>query len=90
MPVVTCRMFRSPISAVATSAIFAAGVAGSASAETLKIAPEQPLQAVLDRAQDGDVIELVPGEYKGAIRIDHRVVLAGRPGAVLVGAGAGA
>jgi nitrous oxidase accessory protein len=71
------------------AAIFAAGVAGSASAETLKIAPEQPLQAVLDRAQDSDVIELAPGEYKGAIRIDHRVVLTGRPGAVLVGNGAG-
>ena len=44
--------------------IFAAGAAGFASAETLKVVPEQPLQAVLDRAQDGDVIELAPGEYK--------------------------
>ena len=51
--------------------------------------PEQPLQAVLDRAQDGDVIELAPGEYKGAIRIERRVVLSGRPGAVLDGGGAG-
>ena len=55
------------------AAIFAAGVPGFAGAETLKAAPEQPLQAVLDRAQDGDVIELAPGEYKGAIRIDRRV-----------------
>ncbi len=53
------------------AAILAAGVSGSASAETLRAAPEQPLQAVLDRAQDGDVIELAPGEYKGAIRIDR-------------------
>ncbi|MGA9090760.1 MAG: NosD domain-containing protein, partial [Bradyrhizobium sp.] len=74
---------------IVPAAIFAAGVAGSASAETIKAAPEQPLQAVLDRAQDGDVIELAPGEYKGAIRIDHRVVLEGRPGAVLAGGGAG-
>jgi nitrous oxidase accessory protein len=44
---------------------------------------------VLDRAQDGDVIELAPGEYKGAIRIDRRVVLTGWPGAVLDGGGAG-
>ena len=65
---------------IVPAAIFAAGIAGSASAETLKAAPEQPLQAVLDRAQDGDVVELGPGEYNGAIRIDHRVVLAGRPG----------
>ena len=71
------------------AAIFAAGAAGFASAETLKAAPEQPLQAVLDRAQDGDVIELAPGDYKGAIRIDRRVVLTGRPGAALDGGGAG-
>ena len=71
------------------AAIFAAGASGFAGAETLKAAPEQPLQAVLDRAQDGDVIELAPGDYKGAIRIDRRVVLTGRPGAVLDGGGAG-
>ena len=71
------------------AAIFAAGVPGFAVAETLKAVPEQPLQAVLDRAQDGDVIELAPGEYKGAIRIERRVVLTGRPGAVLDGGGAG-
>jgi nitrous oxidase accessory protein len=44
---------------------------------------------VLDRAQEGDVIELAPGEYQGAIRIDRRIVLTGRPGAVLNGSGAG-
>jgi len=71
------------------AAIFAAGIPGSAIAETLKAAPEQPLQAVFDRAQDGDVIELAPGEYKGALRIERRVVLSGRPGAVLDGGGAG-
>jgi nitrous oxidase accessory protein len=71
------------------AAALAAGVAGSAGAETLKISAEQPLQTALDRAQDGDVIELAPGEYKGAIRIDRRIVLTGRPGAVLVGDGTG-
>lgn len=74
---------------IVPAAIFAAGVSGSAVAETLKAAPEQPLQALLDRAQDGDVIELAPGEYKGALRIERRVILTGRPGAVLVGGGAG-
>jgi nitrous oxidase accessory protein len=71
------------------AAILAAGAAGFAGAETLKAAPDEPLQAVLDRAQDGDVIELAPGEYKGAIRIDRHVVLTGRPGAELNGSGAG-
>jgi nitrous oxidase accessory protein len=71
------------------AAIVAAGVPGFAAAETLKAAPEQPLQAMLDRAQDGDVIELAPGEYKGAIKIERHLVLTGRPGAVLNGGGAG-
>jgi nitrous oxidase accessory protein len=74
---------------IVPAAIVAAGVSASVSAETLKVAPEQPLQAVLDRAQDGDVIELAPGQYKGSITIDRRVVLTGRPGAALVGGGAG-
>ena len=71
------------------AALFAAGVSGSAVAETLTAAPEQSLQALLDRAQDGDVIELAPGEYKGGLRIERRVVLTGRPGAVLDGGGSG-
>ena len=74
---------------IVPAAILAAGVSASASAETLKIAPEQPLQAVLDRAQDGDVIELAPGEYKGGIKINRPVVLTGRQGAILVGGGTG-
>ncbi len=74
---------------ITPAAIFAAGVAGFASAETLRAVPEQPLQAVLDRAQAGDVIELAPGQYNGAIRIDRSVVLTGRPDAVLVGDGTG-
>lgn len=71
------------------AAIFAAGASGFAGAATLKLVPGQPIQAVLEQAQDHDVIELAPGEYKGAIRIDRSVELSGRPGAVLVGVGAG-
>jgi nitrous oxidase accessory protein len=71
------------------AAIVAAGLSTFANAATLKAVPGEPLQALLDRAQAGDVIELAPGEYKGAIRIDRTVVLAGRPGAVLLGAGVG-
>ena len=71
------------------AAIFAAGIPGFAGAETLKAVPEQPLQAMVDLAQDGDIIELAPGVYKGAIRIERRLVLTGRPGSVLEGSGAG-
>ena len=71
------------------AALVAAGLSGFASAETLTAVPGQPLQALLDRARDGDVIELAPGEYNGAIRIDRPLALTGRPGAVLDGGGAG-
>jgi nitrous oxidase accessory protein len=71
------------------AAIVAAGLSAFANAETLKAVPSEPLQAVLDRAHDGDVIELAPGEYKGPIRIDRRLALTGRPGAVLNGGGGG-
>jgi nitrous oxidase accessory protein len=77
------------LSRIAPAAILAAGISTFASAETLRAAPEQPLQAVLDRARDGDVVELDVGEYKGNFRIDRRLVLAGRPGVVLNGNGAG-
>ena len=71
------------------AALLAAGLSGFAGAETLTAAPDRPLQALLDRAHDGDVVDLAPGEYNGAIRIDRPLVLTGRPGAVLDGGGAG-
>ena len=37
------------------AAVLAAGISGFAVAETLKAAPEQPLQAMVDLAQDGDI-----------------------------------
>lgn len=36
------------------------------------------LQAILDRAAPGDVVELAPGRYDGPIRIDKRLTLRGR------------
>jgi nitrous oxidase accessory protein len=74
---------------MAPAAILAAGLMDMAAAAEHSIGPEQPLQAVLDAAQDGDVIDLAAGNYGGPIRIDHRVVLTGHPGAVLDGGGAG-
>ncbi|MBR0827821.1 nitrous oxide reductase family maturation protein NosD [Bradyrhizobium manausense] len=71
------------------AAIFVAGVVGPTSAAELKAVADQPLQAVLDRAQEGDVVKLAPGVYKGGIRIDRRLVLNGSPGAVLSGGGSG-
>jgi nitrous oxidase accessory protein len=70
-------------------AVLFAAITSSAVAETINVAPAQPLQAVLDRAQDGDVIALAAGEHVGAIKIDRRVTLAGEPGAVITGNGSG-
>jgi nitrous oxidase accessory protein len=77
------------LSLMLPAALVAAGLSGFATAETLTAVPGEPLQALLDRARDGDVVELAAGEYKEAIRIERRLVLAGRPGAVLDGGGAG-
>lgn len=74
---------------VPAAAIFAAGFSSFASAETLTLAPGQLTQRLLDQAQDGDVIVLAPGEHKGPIRIGHRIVLKGEPGAILAGSGTG-
>ena len=57
------------------AALVAAGFSGFADAETLTAAPDRSLQALLDRAHDGDIVELAPGEYRGAIRIDRPLVL---------------
>ncbi|WP_375314746.1 nitrous oxide reductase family maturation protein NosD [Bradyrhizobium sp. A5] len=70
------------------AALVAAGLSGFANAETLTAAPGRPLQALLDGARAGDVVELAPGEYHGPIRIDRSLELVGRQGAVLDGDGA--
>ena len=60
---------------IVPAAIFAAGVGGYATAAELKAKADQPLQAVLDRALEGDVVRLEPGIYKGGIRIDRPLTL---------------
>src|SRR4029079_5560625 len=49
---------------------------------------ENDLQAVLDRAVDGDVVVL-EGAHHGPVRLTHRVTLEGAPGAMLTGPGRG-
>ncbi len=71
------------------AALGAAGLSGFASAETLTAAPGQSLQAVLDGARAGDVVELAPGHYRGSIRIERPLQLVGSREAVLDGDGAG-
>lgn len=77
------------LSRMIPAALVAAGLSGFAEAETLTAAPEHPLQALLDVARAGDIVELAAGEYAGPIRIDRSIELVGKPGAVLDGGGAG-
>ena len=72
------------------AAIFAAGLALPAWAETLVIAPDEGSpQAILDRAADGDVVILKRGEHRGPIRITRKVTVEGEEGAILIGPGRG-
>jgi nitrous oxidase accessory protein len=65
--------------------IAVAGVSSLAGAAQISATPEMQIQAVLDHAQDGDVIELAPGEYRGPIRIERPITLTAKPGAVVIG-----
>ncbi len=63
--------------------------AGPARAE-LRVAPGQPLQALLDRAPTGMVVRLAAGVHRGPVVIARPLTLLGEPGAVLEGDGKGA
>lgn len=68
------------------AALVAASLVVRASALQLAMTPEVgDLQAVLDRAADGDEVHLAAGTYRGPLRIDHRITLAGETGAVITG-----
>jgi len=72
------------------AALAAAGLSSRAWAAQLSISPqEQDLQAVLDRAADGDEISLSPGTYHGPLHLAHRVTLSGTKGVAVAGTGTG-
>jgi len=72
------------------AALVAASFAAPALAAPLAVTPDvNDLQAVLDRAADGDEISLQQGTYRGPLRIIHAITLSGAPGAVVAGSGEG-
>jgi nitrous oxidase accessory protein len=75
----------------ALAAVMAASVgARAAPAETFSVTPEDgDLQAVLDKAADGDEIRLAAGSYRGPLHLARSVVLSGAAGAAIVGSGTG-
>ncbi len=74
------------ISAAVLAVTFAADLSSPSRAERIAVAPGEELQAVLDRAAEGDIVVLAAGEHKGPVRLDKRLTLQGEPGAVLQGA----
>lgn len=63
------------------------GSGSPASAARILVTPgEANLQAVLDRAADGDTIAL-QGEHRGPIKLTRELILEGTPGAAVVGPG---
>jgi nitrous oxidase accessory protein len=73
------------ITQILLAAVFAASIAAPVKAERVTVKPGEAVQAVLDRAAEGDVVTLAAGEHLGQARIDKRLTLEGEPGAVLVG-----
>ncbi|WP_300295991.1 nitrous oxide reductase family maturation protein NosD [Ferrovibrio sp.] len=71
------------------AATFAAGSVLSVRATELRVPPGTALQAVLERAAEGDVVILPAGDYRGPVRIDRRLTLQGEPGATVTGRGQG-
>lgn len=72
------------------AALVAAGLSPGAWAAQLSITPEEKnLQAVLDRAADGDSVSLSPGRYRGPLHLTHRVTLFGTSGTIVEGSGNG-
>ncbi len=79
-----------PIALFRLAALIAAGLGAYADAAQLSVMPEEKdLQAIIDRAADGDEILLSPGTYHGPLRLTHRITLCGAKGVVVVGAGKG-
>lgn len=58
-------------------------------AAELRVPPGTAVQAMLERAVEGDVVILPAGEYRGPVRIDRRLILQGEPGAIVTGPGQG-
>jgi hypothetical protein len=52
-------------------------------------AEASPLQARIDRARDGEIIEVGPGTYMGDLVIERRLRIVGRGRPLLVGSGTG-
>lgn len=72
-----------------TAMLVVAGFSRVAGAAQIDATPDRHLQAVVDQAQDGDIVELAPGEYRGSLRIERPISLIAKSGATVIGDGEG-
>ncbi|MCP8937399.1 nitrous oxide reductase family maturation protein NosD [Alsobacter sp. SYSU M60028] len=75
------------LAGLAALAVSLAGQAGAAQVEVA--AGETALQAAVDSAADGDTLVLGSGEHRGPVVLRKRLILEGRPGAIVRGHGRG-
>ena len=72
-----------------TALLVVAGFSRDAGAANIGATPARPLQAVVEQAQDGDVVELAPGDYRGRLRIERPISIVAKSGATVIGDGEG-
>lgn len=68
-----------------TIVLAVAGFSRVAGAAQIDATPERKLQAVVEQAQDGDIVELAPGEYRGRLRIERPISIVAKSGATVIG-----
>jgi len=71
------------------SAAFAAGLSPPAWAAQIHVEPGSDLPAILEKAAEGDVVVLRPGEHRAQMHIATALTVEGEPGAILIGPGKG-
>ena len=65
----------------------ALAAAGPAQAAERTVRPDVNLQDAVAAAAEGDVLILQPGIHAGPVRLDKRITLQGKPGAIIEGKG---
>lgn len=73
----------------AVALLLATAFASSAQAAVIEVAPGQSVAAAVRRAQPGDTVRVLPGQYRENVVIDKRLTLEGTRGATLSGGGKG-